>query len=201
MKIVALSVQTYRSGQTENSVQLAAAYELSSFGYFTRSSVKEMCTFVSRTFLKRTPRGQRQSVEHEEYIVHCYLRSDGLGAVCVSDREYPPRVAFTLINQLLEQFDSKHRNKWPTTVKDTAFSFPEIDKAITEYQDPAKADKITRIQKDLDDTMNIMHKTIDNVLERGVKLDTLVQKSDDLSMQSKAFYKTAKKHNSCCVIA
>ena len=77
-------------------------------------------------------------------------------------------------------------------MKDTSLSFPEIDTAITEFQDPAKADKITRIQKDLDDTMNIMHKTIDNVLERGVKLDTLVQKSDDLSMQSKAFYKQAK---------
>ena len=45
------------------------------------------------------------------------------------------------------------------------------------------------------------HKTIDGVLERGVKLDQLVDKSNDLSNQSKMFYKQAKKTNACCVIA
>lgn len=43
-------------------------------------------------------------------------------------------------------------------------------------------------------------KTIENVLERGEKLDDLVSKSQDLSMQSKVFYKQAKKTNSCCVV-
>jgi len=39
--------------------------------------------------------------------------------------------------------------------------------------------------------------TIATVLQRGEKLDDLVAKSDGLSMQSKAFYKQAKKQNSC----
>lgn len=34
--------------------------------------------------------------------------------------------------------------------------FEPLDRAIVEYQDPAKADKICKIQKDLDDTMDIM---------------------------------------------
>ena len=58
-----------------------------------------------------------------------------------------------------------------------------------------------KIQKDLEDTTQVLHKTIDSVLERGVKLDTLVERSDTLSMQSKMFYKQAKKTNSCCVIS
>ena len=37
------------------------------------------------------------------------------------------------------------------------------------------------------------HKTIESVLQRGEKLDNLVDRSNQLSMQSKAFYKTAKK--------
>lgn len=40
----------------------------------------------------------------------------------------------------------------------------------------------------------------DQVLQRGEKLDDLVAKSSDLSAQSKAFYKTAKKQNSCCIV-
>lgn len=42
------------------------------------------------------------------------------------------------------------------------------------------------------------HNTIEAVLQRGEKLDDLVIKSEGLSMQSKAFYKTARKTNSCC---
>ena len=38
-----------------------------------------------------------------------------------------------------------------------------------------------------------------SLLERGEKLDDLVSKSDELSAQSKMFYKTAKKTNACCV--
>jgi len=39
------------------------------------------------------------------------------------------------------------------------------------------------------------------VLERGEKLDSLVEKSNALSTQSKMFYKSAKKTNSCCTIS
>lgn len=45
----------------------------------------------------------------------------------------------------------------------------------------------------------LQHKTIESVLERGEKLDNLVERSNALSAQSKMFYKTAKKQNSCCV--
>ena len=46
----------------------------------------------------------------------------------------------------------------------------------------------------------VQHKTIDSVLERGEKLDSLVDKSSDLSMASQMFYKQAKKQNQCCKV-
>ena len=176
------------------------AHDVSSFGYFQRGTVREMVTFFARTFLKRTPPGKRQSVEHEEYLCHCYVRVDGLGACFVADKEYPARVAFTLLSRLLEEFNQKYSAQWNGALQDVFLPFPPLDKALAEFQDPAKADKIMKIQKDLDETVEVMHKTIDSVLERGVKLDTLVAKSDNLSSQSKLFYKQAKKHNQCCTI-
>eukprot|EP00890_Picochlorum_soloecismus_P005646 jgi/Picsp_1/6082/NSC_03436-R1_vamp-like protein ykt61 len=65
-------------------------------------------------------------------------------------------------------------------------------------QDPAQADKLAKIQQDLDETKIILHKTIESVLDRGEKLDQLVDKSNDLSMASQLFYKQARKTNSCC---
>ena len=68
------------------------------------------------------------------------------------------------------------------------------------YQDPAAADKLMRIQRDLDETKVILHKTIESVLERGQRLDDIVAKSEDLSMASQMFYKQARNTNSCCTI-
>ena len=90
---------------------------------------------------------------------------------------------------------------WKACNTPESMAFPALETYLAEYQDPSSADKITKIQKDLDDTTEILHKTIDNVLERGVKLDSLVERSDDLSRQSKMFYKQARKTNSCCVIS
>jgi hypothetical protein len=39
----------------------------------------------------------------------------------------------------------------------------------------------------------LQHKTIESVLQRGEKLDNLVERSQALSSQTKMFYKTAKK--------
>ena len=66
-----------------------------------------------------------------------------------------------------------------------------LAKTLQDYQDPAKCDKITQINSQLDETKDVLvkmtmacdvqNKTIDSVLERGTKLDDLVGKSNDLS--------------------
>ena len=159
--------------------------------------------FLTKTFTKRTERGQRQSITHEGYVVHCYVRSDGLGGTVTTDLEYPARVAFVLIGQMLEDFVAHvgGDDKWKGVTQPESITFPKLEEYLQKYQDPAAADKVTKIQKDLDETTQILHKTIDSVLERGVKLDNLVERSNDLSAQSKMFYKQAKKTNSCCVIS
>jgi hypothetical protein len=50
-----------------------------------------------------------------------------------------------------------------------------------------------KVQQELDETKVVLHKTIESVLQRGEKLDQLVERSDALSAQSRMFYKTAKK--------
>jgi synaptobrevin family protein YKT6 len=163
--------------------------------------VKEMLSFLTKTFIKRTQPGQRQSVTHEGYVVHCYVRADGLGGTVTTDLEYPARVAFVMLGQLLDEFTAAQGDSWKSVTTPESVVYPPIEEYLVKYQDPAAADKITKIQKDLDETTEILHKTIDSVLERGVKLDNLVERSDDLSNQSKMFYKQAKKTNSCCVIS
>ena len=198
MKLIAIGILRYNR-DTAEPVMLAQATELSSFGFFQRQGIKEMATFFSKTIVKRTQPGQRQTVQHEAYNVHVYMRPDGLAGTVTADMAYPTRVAYVLLSQLLEQFNTSVQ--WKNETRDEVAPFPPLNSAIVEYQDPAKADKLTKIQRDLDETTQVLHKTVDAVLERGVKLDDLVDRSDSLSRQSKMFYKQAKKTNSCCVLA
>lgn len=66
---------------------------------------------------------------------------------------------------------------------------PELKQYLAKYQDPQQADSIMKIQKELDETKIVLHKTIESVLQRGEKIDDLVAKSDGLSSQSKMFYR------------
>ena len=82
--------------------------------------------------------------------------------------------------------------------REAALTFTLLTRFWGRAQDPAQADKLTKIQRDLDDTKVVLHKTIESMLERGEKLEALVDKSSDLSMASQMFYKQARKSNSCC---
>lgn len=176
-----------------------------------------MITFFCKTIAKRTPLGQRQSVQNEgtllcsvfdivvlilcssEYYVHVYMRADGLCGCVTCDAEYPPRVAFSILTKLLEDFATFYPN-WLTEKRNESVVWPQLDKEIIKYQDPANVDQIMRIQRNLDETREVLHNTIDSVLQRGEKLEDLVERSGELSTQSKLFYKEAKRANSCCAV-
>ncbi len=138
--------------------------------------------FFARELAKRSARPSRQSVNHEQYVAHAHLRADGLGYVFVCDAEYPARVAFSCMNRLYEN---------PVPLQDV----------VVEWQDPRKADKLARVHDDLDETIAVVHRTIETVLARGEKLEDLVKSSEDLSAHSKLFYDKAASANRCCAIA
>jgi hypothetical protein len=97
-------------------------------------------------------------------------------------------VAHQLLSKVIDEFLAKYprtafANSTPT------LDFPQLKEYIVKYQDPHQADSIMKIQKELDETKIVLHKTIESVLERGEKIDTLVEKSDGLNAQSKMFYK------------
>ncbi|KAM9889568.1 hypothetical protein OXX69_012795, partial [Metschnikowia pulcherrima] len=82
----------------EKAVELSAASDLAQFSFFERSSVAQFMTFFSETVAQRTPRARRQSIEEGNYVGHTYTRTEGLSCVVITDKEYPVRPAYTLIN-------------------------------------------------------------------------------------------------------
>ena len=67
-------------------------------------------------------------------------------------------------------------------------------------QNPDEADSLSKIHKDLDETKIILIDNIEQLMNRGEKLDDLVTKSEGLSSSAKMFYKQSRKANSCCIV-
>jgi synaptobrevin homolog YKT6 len=196
MKVTALSVWKWQ-GQNQDPVVLGKAEDVEEFGYFQRSAVREMLMFISKTIVARTQPGQRQSVEQDQYLVHVINRN-GLAAIAVMDKEYPSRSAFCVLQKLCDDYCDLLKIDWQQIKEDDQRGNELLEEALVKYQDPMAADKILKIQRELDDTKIVLHKTIDSVLARGEKLDALVDKSTDLSLASQMFYKQARKQNQCC---
>jgi hypothetical protein len=122
-----------------------------------------------------------------DYTFHAYGRTEGVCGIIISDHDYPALVAHQLLSKVVDEFLSKHpRSTWANS--NPTLPFPELKDYIVKYQDPQQADSIMKIQKELDETKIVLHKTIESVLQRGEKIDDLVAKSDGLSAQSKMFY-------------
>ncbi|KAI0029697.1 snare protein YKT6 [Vararia minispora EC-137] len=198
MKIYSIAVILSPPGGP--SAVLSQASDLSSFSFLQRGSVGEFMNFFSKTVADRTQQGQRQTVQENNYTAHVYNRggAEQLAGVIITDQEYPVRPAFSLLSKLLDDFAAKVPQSLFSNPG--AINFPDINNYLAKYQDPRHADNIMRVQAELDETKIILHKTMESVLQRGEKLDDLVDRSQALSMQSKMFYKTAKKQNSCCTV-
>ena len=198
MVLYSVCMLKWREGQVP--IYVAGAYDVSTFGFFQRGGARELCKFVSREVTQRAKPGDRMSVEHKQHLCHIIVRRDNLACAVVSTHDYPQRVAFSFIQKALEGFNNIHGAQWEGAVNDIDLPVPQLEALIRRYQNPDEADPMLKIQRDLEDTKEIIVRTMDDLLERGEKLENVMDRSSDLSLQSKTFLKNTNDLNSCCMI-
>jgi len=174
---------------------VSETFELSGFNIFTRGTAKEFLRFFSRESLSRLPPGAIQSITERSYQFHCVVTED-LSAVLVTDTEYPVRTAHILIRDALDSFRLNYIDQLSNITHDVDLEFPYLTDLLRKQ--PTAIDKILGVQQDIDVTKIILVDSMEKLLQRGEKLDHLVNQSNDLSETSKRFLKQAKKTNSCC---
>lgn len=175
--------------------------DLSSFSFLKRSAVKQMMKFVTRTSLKSLKRGERCSALHEDQMVHMQVSYSDDFIICVfSSVDYPKRVAYSYIKQAFELFNQQVGQQWKNIPKDENIPVKGWPDLFKQYK-TASNDQLTQAQMKVNETQDILVSNMQELLERQGKLDELVQQSDDLSNQTKMFYKNSKKMNKkCCIL-
>jgi len=197
VKLIALTLYKWKE---EDSVEVLSCQDLGFLSFFQRPTVKEHIKFHSRLVINRTGMGKRMSTEFDQNLgkCHSWVHPQGLGITCLVDAEYPMRVAFTLMSEVARIFLEQKGGKWETVSSDVNLECPDITTMFSKFQNPAEADKLTKIEKDLEEVKGVVMQSMDDLLKRGESLDRLMEKSKDLSNTSVNFYRTAKKNNQCC---
>ncbi|PYH88640.1 vesicle transport protein ykt6 [Aspergillus ellipticus CBS 707.79] len=148
-------------------VELCAERELSSYSRFTRGNISEFMTMFSKTVAERTKQGQRQDIQEQDFTFHVYARTQGIAGVIISDNEYPSLAAHQVLSKMLDEFLALNPNA-PSSREPIPFA--SLKTYIQAYQDPHQVDSILKIQKELDETKIVLHKTIESV---GVRPESM----------------------------
>lgn len=132
VKLTSVSILKY-NGPDKDPYILGFAADLSSFGFFQKTTVKEMLMFVSRTVARKTLVGQRQTVQQEEYFCHVHNR-DGLIGIAFVDHDYPARAGFCVVNKILEDYQLQRGEGWRGVTEDSKDALQLLEDALVKYQ-------------------------------------------------------------------
>jgi len=120
----------------------------------------------------------------------------------ITDTKYPSRVCKEMMLNVLNDFNINYKPKINTTsiLKDLNIKNDLIISNIEKYQEASSYCKLEKIKDDIEEIKEVMMNNIEEMLKRGDKLEDLIKKSNDLSIESKRFLKASQKVNSCCSI-
>ena len=194
----------------------------SEFGYFRKKYVKESIIFINRVISQKIPIKKKIIINTKEYKnlnYHCQAfkisteniqqiklkyrsyfnhKASELVFIAITDIIYPQYLVFRLLQEIQENYINNIVLS-QLNPKDVFIS-NFLQSYFMKSQTPEELSKIYTIQMKIKSTKESVQMSLEKMLERGEKLETLINQTQDLSKISKNFLYTSKKMNRCCVI-
>mmetsp|Transcript_26793 Transcript_26793/g.65147 ORF Transcript_26793/g.65147 Transcript_26793/m.65147 type:complete len:191 (-) Transcript_26793:353-925(-) len=129
---------------------------------------------------------------YDDYVFH-YEKQAGICYLCMSDEKNKHRIPFAFLEDIKTEFAMKYGVEAPQTA--IAFSMNEEFSPVIERRmdffnsDDADRtiDNIGQVKSQIDEVKDAMVQNIEKVLERGEKIELLVDKTDRLNQQAFRF--------------
>eukprot|EP01036_Dinobryon_divergens_P026988 gene26988-35693_t len=133
------------------------------------------------------------SYVYDMYVFH-YIVDQGIIFLCMSDENTKRRLAFSFLDDIKglwrERFSATEQTAIAFSMNES-FS-PVLKARIVYFNSNPSADTIGRVQSQIDTVKDVMIENIDRVLERGEKIELLVDKTDRLNQQAFKFEKSSR---------
>mmetsp|Transcript_30779 Transcript_30779/g.68203 ORF Transcript_30779/g.68203 Transcript_30779/m.68203 type:complete len:253 (+) Transcript_30779:119-877(+) len=124
-----------------------------------------------------------------------FLVHNGFTYLVVADEAYGRQIPFAFLERVRDEFEEKYADKArmaPAHSLDRTFG--QRLKSHMEYcmAHPEEISKIAAVQKKVNDVKDVMMENIEKVLERGDKIELLVDKTDALQNHAEQFQKKGR---------
>jgi len=152
---------------------------------------------VTRLLLGKIPRGEdgKRSYVYDAHVFH-YIVADRLTYLCMTDdpQQKRFRAPFAYLNDIKDRFLTRYGRESAHTAIAFAMNaeFSGILKRQMDYFNTPDAAASSALQAKLDDVRNVMIQNVDLVLERGEKLELLVDKTADLQHSAFKFERSSR---------
>lgn len=160
---------------------------------YTAQSATGNFPTVTRVLLSKIPQQDgRQTYVYDQYLFH-YVVESGICFLCMSDELNKHRIPYAFLNDMKDRFSGKYGREEPLHA--IAFAYNEdFSRIIQERMDFFNSDEADRsidnigaVKSQIDDVKGVMVQNIERVLERGEKLELLVERTDRLNQQAFRF--------------
>ena len=148
---------------------------------------------VTRVLLgKIADEDAKMSYVYDQYVFH-YIVENHIIYMCMCDDMNKRRIPFGFLDDIKQRFKATYGDRIQTAL---AFAMSDdfgrtMQKQMDFYNGPS-ADTFAQVNSKLDDVKNVMVQNIEMVLERGEKLELLVDKTDRLQQQAFKFERSSK---------
>lgn len=128
-----------------------------------------------------------------------YLISGEVCFLCICDRSYPRKLAFTYLSDLAGEFSTIYQPQQYLAPSCRPYAFVEFDTFIQRtkktYQDSRATQNLDKLNDELKDVTKVMTKNIEDLLYRGDSLERMGDISSRLREDSRKYKKAAVRIN------
>ncbi|MCJ1238428.1 SNAP receptor [Varicellaria rhodocarpa] len=138
------------------------------------------------------------TVECGRYTIH-YLITDSVCFLCICEKSYPRKLAFTYLSDLSTEFTTTYNSSTYLSASCRPYAFVEFDTFIQRtkgtYQDSRASQNLDKLNDELRDVTKVMTKNIEDLLYRGDSLERMGEMSGRLKEDSRKYRKAAVRIN------
>mmetsp|Transcript_42458 Transcript_42458/g.85432 ORF Transcript_42458/g.85432 Transcript_42458/m.85432 type:complete len:220 (-) Transcript_42458:69-728(-) len=132
------------------------------------------------------------SYTYDDHVFHMIIHH-GVYYVAMATKDLERRIAYAFLEDIKAKFDEKYSDVVNTAV---AYEMNKtFGKVLVErmefYNSNPEADKVRKVRGEVDEVRQVMVENIERILDRGDKIELLVDKSEDLSAQASKFKRSA----------
>jgi len=145
---------------------------------------------------KIPPDNSKLTYSHGSYLFH-YICDDRIIYLCISDDDFERAKAFSFLTEIKRKFQMQYGVRAQTALPyamNSEFSrvMATQMRMFSDARGGNSTEKVDQVQEQVDELKGIMVRNIDQIADRGERLELLVDKTEDLSANAVTFKKTSR---------